>query len=145
MSFSFEQLLDATLDDIADLPEFKLFPAGAYQATLKIEEKQVNEHSIAECAFTLTEVMELSEPTDEAPALGSVATVGFMLNNEYGLGNFKKVLSSLKDGLNLSDTASLGAIIEAAQGAEVVVVLGQRKDKKDATRVYQQLVQVSVV
>jgi hypothetical protein len=47
-------LLDSNLDDLADLPEFKVPPAGAYNAViLRIEEKSIGSHPAVEMSVVL--------------------------------------------------------------------------------------------
>lgn len=140
-----DSLLDSTLDSLADLPEFKIFPAGAYQGVIELAVKKMGDNTGVEFSFTNQEVMELSDPSSEAPAVGATTSVGFLLNNEYGQGAFKKVIASLRDGLQLPETATNREVMEASKGATCVVVFGVRPDKNDKTRFYQQLKEVTVV
>ena len=39
---SIDSILDSTLDDLADMPEFKPFPAGAHKCTFDFEAKTIN-------------------------------------------------------------------------------------------------------
>ena len=139
-----DTLLDATLDDLADLPEFKIFPAGAYNGTMELSVKKMGDNTGVELKFTNVEVVELSDPTQEAPATGATTSVGYMLNNEYGQGALKKVLESVKTGMSLPDGTTNRELMELSKGANVQVVLASRADKTDATRVYQKLVSVTV-
>lgn len=140
-----DQLLDSTLDDLADLPEFKTFPAGAYNGMVKLSVKKMGDNTGVEFHFTNQEVVELSDPTAEAPAAGATTSVGFLLNNEYGQGALKKVLESMKAGLNLPEGTSNREIIALCQDIECMAVFGVRADKNDATKVYQQLKNVTVL
>lgn len=140
-----DALLDSTLDDLADLPEFKVFPAGAYNATIELAAKKMGENMGVELKITNQEAVELSDPTEEAPAAGATTSVGFMLNNEFGQGALKNVLKSLRNGLSLPETATNREVMEAAKGAMCLVVLSVRKDKNDATKTYQGLKSVTVL
>lgn len=140
-----DQLLDSTLDDLADLPEFKTFPAGAYNGMVKLSVKKMGDNTGVEFHFTNQEVVELSDPTAEAPAAGATTSVGFLLNNEYGQGALKKVLESMKAGLNLPEGTSNREIIVLCQDINCMAVFGVRADKNDATKVYQQLKNVTVL
>lgn len=138
-------LLDATLDSLADLPEFKIFPAGAYNGTCKLAVKQMGDNTGVEFSFVNQEVVELSDPTAEAPAATATTSVGFLLNNEYGQGAFKNVIASLKEGLGLPEEMTNREVMEASQDANVMAVFGVRSDKNDKTRFYQQLKSVTVL
>lgn len=140
-----DTLLDATLDDLADLPEFKIFPAGAYNGTMELSVKKMGENTGVEFKFTNQEVVELSDPTQEAPAAGATTSVAYQLNNEFGQGALKKVLESIKSGIGLPDGTTNRELMEQSKNANVQVVLSTRADKKDATKVYQSLVSVTVL
>ena len=142
---SIDFLLDSTLDDLADMPEFKVFPAGAYNGTIELAVKKMGDNMGVELKFTNQETVELSDPTQEAPVLGATTSVGFLLNNEFGQGALKKVLASLKEGLQLPDGTSNREIMEASKGAACMVVLTARADKTDATKVYQGLKTLTVL
>lgn len=140
-----DALLDSSLDDLADLPEFKLFPAGAYNVTIELTPKAMGDNPGVELKVTNMGVVELSDPTAEVPAEGATTSVGFLLNNEFGQGALKEVLKSLKEGLNISQPISNRDLMEAAKGAQCMVVLTTRTDKKDATKTYQGLKSLQVL
>lgn len=140
-----DSLLDSTLDDLADLPEFKVFPAGAYNGQIELAVKKMGDNMGIELKFTNQETVELSDPTQEAPAVGATTSVGFLLNNEFGQGALKKVLASLKEGLQIPDGTSTREIMEASKGAVCMVVLTTRADKTDSTKVYQGLKNLAVL
>lgn len=139
-----DTLLDATLDDLADLPEFKIFPAGAYNGTMELNVKKMGDNTGVEFKFTNQEVVELSDPTQEAPAVGATTTIGYQLNNDIGQGALKKVLESIKEGMQLPDGTTNRELMELSKGANVQVVFSSRADKNDATKVYQKLVSITV-
>lgn len=140
-----DALLDSTLDSLADMPEFKIFPAGAYQGIIELEIKKMGDNMGVSLNFENQEVMELSDPASEAPAVDATTSVGFLLNNEFGQGAFKKVIAALRDGLNLPETSTNREVMEAAKGATCVVVFTTRTDKNDKTKIYQGLKELTVV
>jgi hypothetical protein len=140
-----DSLLDSTLDDLADLPEFKVFPAGAYNAAISFEVKKMGENMGVEMKITNHETVEMSEPTEEAPKPTATTSVSFMLNNEYGQGALKNALKSVAQGLGLPEGISNREIMEQSKGTMCLVVLNTRKDKNDATKVYQCLKSVTVL
>jgi len=140
-----DSLLDSTLDSLADLPEFKIFPAGAYNGTVKLAVKKMGDNTGVELSFTNQEVVEMADPAAEAPAVGATTAVGFLLNNEFGQGDLKKTLTSLKEGLGLPDNMSNREVMEVTADTNCMVVFGVRIDKKDATKLYQSLKSVTVL
>lgn len=139
-----DDLLDSTLDSLADLPEFKIFPAGAYMGTIELAVKKMGDNQGVELTFKNQEVMELAEPTAEAPAVDATTSVGFILNNEFGQGAFKKVVAALKEGLGMPEDSTSRQVMEAAKGATCVVMFATRADKNDKTKFYQQLKDIKV-
>lgn len=142
---SIDSLLDSTLDDLADLPEFKIFPAGAYNGTVALAVKKMGDNMGVELTLTNQETVELSDPTQDQPAAGATTSVGFLLNNEFGQGALKKVLTSLKEGLQLPEAMTNREVMEAAAGTNCMVILTTRAAKDDATKVYQGLKSVTVL
>ena len=136
-----DSLLDATLDDLADLPEFSKYPAGAHRVTIEFEQKVVNKHPSIEAKFKLLETLELAEPTDAPQAAGTEASILFMMDNEFGQGKFKEAITPIAKHLG---TSSIRQAVDGAKGMEVVIVT-KIKQNKDKTAEYMDLVSLSVV
>ena len=145
-----DSLLDSTLDDLADMPEFKPFPAGAHRAILKMEVKDVNGIPSIDVGLTGVETMELANDSDAPIAAGDTTNVLLMLKkkdgtkNELSEGKFKELLRPLQAHFG---TASNRETMEASQGAEVLVVTKLRTDKrdKDDVKYYTDIVSLQVV
>lgn len=121
-------LLDANLDDLADLPEFVVPPAGAYNATIiDFSEKKIGEHPAVELKFRLNETMELANATDAPVAPGTETSVAFMLDNEFGVGALKAVLAPMKVAFG---TSTVRETLEACKGATIMLVTKVRSGKK---------------
>ena len=137
-----DNLLDQNLDDIADLPEFKPFPAGVHQCVIEFESKEVNEHPAVEMKVTAVSTLELADPTNGV-ALGAGDQTGilFMLDNEFGAGKLKAVMAPLSAHFG---TPSIRATMEAAKGAEVILVTKVRTNK-DKTQSYTDVVSLSMI
>lgn len=136
-------LLDATLDDIDDLPEFGNYPPGAHKVLITLDPKVVNKNPCVEAAFKYVECVELSEPTkDEAPKEGAVASVLFQLNNEFGAGLFKKLATPLGAAFG---TRSNREIVDQTKDIEVVMITGLRADKNDKEKFYMTIKELAVV
>lgn len=139
---SMDSILDATLDDLADMPEFIKYPAGAHQVVIeKIESKVINKAPYLEVKFKLRETLELAEPTDVAPVAGTESSVLFKMDNEFGQGSFKAVITPIAKH---AGTASIRDAIAAAAGMEVVIVT-KLKDNKDKTDKFMSIVSLTVV
>lgn len=130
---SIDDLLDSTLDDLADLPEFKAFPAGVHKVTINFEKKTVNKHPSVELKMTAIETLELAESTDTPLEAGTQTAILFALDNEFGQGKFKEALKPLAEHLNVT---KLKDIIEQANGMEVTVVTTLRKNKDNPAQSY---------
>lgn len=140
-----DSILDSTLDDLADLPEFKNFPAGSHAATASMEKKVINDHPCVEITFTMKETLELSDPATAEEDLckaGDSANVLFMLDNEYGQGNFKKVASVFGQAMG---TTKLSEIVEQVKDIDVVVTTSIKSDKKDKEKLRMNIVELAVV
>lgn len=140
-----DSLLDAKLDDLSDVPEFKVFPAGVYKVTFSAEAKKLGEHPAVDLTFTVVEVLELAAATETPPAVGDTSSAAYMLDNDIGQGQLKEILKLLQETFLPSETgASIRAILEAAKGAEVQIVTKVRVNKNDASQKYLQVVKLSV-
>ena len=136
-----DSLLDISLDDLADLPEFKVFNPGAHRCTFKMESKAINNHPSVEVKLTLLETVELADASLEPDAAGTESSVAYMLDNEFGQGKFKEILKPLGAHYGMS---KFGEIQEASAGAEVLVVTKTRQNK-DKTQTYLEIVSLQVL
>jgi len=129
---SLDNILDATLDDLADMPSISLFPNGAHKVRLefKIDTKKVS----VQMTMHYIEPLELADPTSTAPAKDDKNTVFFNLKkkdgtaNEYAQGALKEVVKPLQASLGGATTAE---VLENAKNAEVAVVTKIRVGKGD--------------
>ena len=139
-NLSFDDLLDGTLDDLKDIPEFKPFAAGAHKMTLKFDAtKKINEMPAIEVKLTIIESVELANPEDTPPAPGDTSNVLYMLkkkddkgvvvDNELAQGQFKELMKALSPAF--PDAKSNREIMAAAEGYEVLGVTSIRENKKD--------------
>ena len=132
--FNIDSILDGTLDDLADLPEFKPFPVGTHKAVLTMEQKVINKHPAIEVKLKALETIELPSGSEAEPVSpGQEGTVLYMLDNELGQGKFKKLLKQLAETYGTDKTNR--EIMAEAQNAEVLVVTTLRSNK-DKTKQY---------
>ena len=126
---SLDNLLDATLDDLADTPSIQLFPNGAHKVKVgfKIDDKK----AAVQVQFTYVEPMEI-DPSDNPPAPGDKNGLYLGLKkkdgaaNEYSQGTLKMIAQSLQETFPGNSTRE---ILEAAEGAEVMIVTKIRLGK----------------
>lgn len=143
---SMDDLLDRSLDDIADLPEFNTFWPGVHKCKIKWEAKKFErtvdnvKKQVPHMQLTL-EYVELMEHADakhdESPAkAGDKCSTSYDLTNENAMGALKKATKSL--GIHLG-TTNVKEIIKGSQDFEVAVVVKNRFGKDDKTVRYLQV------
>jgi hypothetical protein len=133
-------LLDANLDDLADLPEFGVFPNGTHRVTVSFESKEVNKHPCIELNMVAIETVELANPSDTPLTAGTNGSVLYMLDNEFGQGKLKEVIKPFAAHLGVS---SIRDVMEQSKGMEVTVVCKVRQNK-DKTQSYTDVTKVLI-
>lgn len=136
-----DNLLDSTLDDLEDLPEFKPFPAGAHNVKASFSEKDINGNPAVELELTLIETVELSDPQDEMMAPGTSCSTAFFLNNEFGRGNLKKCAVPFGAALGFG---TIREIVDGVKDVECLVLTTLRKDKNDPDKKYLNVKEIHV-
>lgn len=146
MSFDNLSLLDATLDDLADLKKFEPLPAGAYRLGISWETPDDDEFVVVKLKLAVKECLEIpGVEEDKFPAIGKEATFYMTLQrkdgepmtwpsgevNDQDQGRFKEVLLALAPVFNPDGTLTNRQMIEASEGAEVIGLLKVRVSKKD--------------
>lgn len=148
---SIDSILDGTLDDLADVPAFKPFPAGSHRCTVTFEAKKVSDIPSIEMSIVGIETVELSNEGDTPIAAGDKTSVLYMLKkkdgsaNELGQGQLKaNILAPLQAHFG---TASNPETLAAAQNCEVLLTTKVRTDKRDADNLkyYTDVVALQVV
>lgn len=145
--FDINSLLDGTLDALADMPEFKPFPAGTHSilGTLidKASDKKlwVNGHPAYEFKMTLDETLEMADSTQLALAKGAETNVLYMLDNEMGQGQFKKLMTALS--VKFGEKTNRELIGECKNLAMTVVT--KQRSNKDKTQMYTDIVELLVM
>lgn len=126
-----DSILDSSIDDLADLPEFAVFPAGVHTVVINWESKEVNKHPAMELKMRAVETVELSNPETDSPlTAGTESSVLYMLDNEFGQGKFKTLIKQLAGHFG---TTKISETLEASQGMEVQVVCKVRQSKDKST------------
>lgn len=131
-----DNLLDETLDDLADLPSIAPFPAGAHRAKMfvlrKMQDNQPRPGAYV-VKFEHQAVLELANATDAPPKEGDVAMLNIFTKkkdgtrNEIGEGQFKQILAPIAERLQIRQ---IGPLLDAIKdGVEVGIVTGTKKQK----------------
>lgn len=138
--FDMNALLEGTLEDLADLPEFKPYPPGSHHISIKLEQKIVNKHPGFDFKMKLIECKELADPQkDVAPEVGAETSILFLLDNEIGQGQFKKVLTAAAAKFGNKKNSEL---IADMQNAEALVITKLRENKKSEGTFYTDVVEI---
>ena len=129
-----DSLLDGTLDDLKDIPEFKPFPVGAHLCTINWVTKKVNERTAIELNLVAIATQELTNVSDTPLEAGAGTSVMFSLYkkdgsaNDLAQGQWKALLTVLAQHLG---TKTNRETMEASNGLECVVFTGIRADKRN--------------
>lgn len=132
-----DSILDATLDDLDDVPEFKPFPAGTHQAVLTLVPKEIKKRPAIEWKLVAKETIELANPDTDKPVQPNDSCSGAFIfvnedgtKNEMAQGQFKALLAPLSAHFG---TATNRDTLNAANGCEVAVTMSQRAGKKGSS------------
>ena len=139
-------LLDATLEDLADLKKFEPLPVGAYKFGVSWSYPENDEFKIVQFDLTVMECLEVPGVAEEnLPAAGKKASFYMRIQrkdgqpmlwgdgtpNDQDQGRLKEILKALAPVFNPDGTLSIREMIEASEGAEVIAALKIRVNKKD--------------
>ena len=138
--FNLDSLLDGTLDDLADLPEFRPFVPGTYRVNFnfKVDDK---DKAIYYAQLKVIEVLEQVDPNEKPMEIGAETGVRYDLKNEYGEAGLKKVLFVAADKFGKKSPRNL---IEDMKNVECLVVTKQNVNKKNG-QVYTDIVELQIV
>lgn len=123
-----DNLLDATLDDLADLPVHTPFSPGVHRVAATMELKEINGNNCVILDFKGFESLELANPEDTPIKEGDLSGTMFQLGNEFGEGKLKPIAKTFAEVLN---TSTLRETIEQVTDIECVIVTSIRIDKRD--------------
>lgn len=135
-------LLDGTLDDIDDLPSFAPFPAGIHNVKASLTVDEIGGKAAIKLDLVMVESVELADAEAEAPKAGDSCNTVFFLDNEFGLGNFKRCAKPFQEAFQC---ASTGELIEQVTDIDCMVVTSTRPDKKDPARLYLDVKEINIV
>lgn len=142
-------ILDATLDDLADLPSYEPFPAGHHRVKVTLESEKISERMKApyvEMVLEAVETIELVDADASKPTNpGDKCSTLFNLGNEFGLGNLKKCCKPLAAALG---TESIRECVEQCNDIECEVItsisIGKTDGKPDPDKKYLNIKELQV-
>lgn len=142
----FDSLLDASLDDLADLPEFKPFTPGVHEVTIEFKTKVINKHPAVELNMTMVKTIEQVDPAAPMSEPGATTSVAYMLDNDTGQGKLKEICADIGRhlGIDVQQKGALRQIIEKSTGLVCKVVTNTRPDKEDKDKVYMNVKSLTV-
>lgn len=126
-AFNLDSLLEGTLDDLAEVPDFVTYPAGTHRALMTWEMPTKERPATIGIKFSAIETVELNDANDAPLVPGSLTTVSFKMDNEYGQSNYRKIIASLSSNFGPGTNRE---IMEKSAGAEVVIITSLRYGKK---------------
>lgn len=127
-----DALLEGNLDDLADMPEFKAFPAGVHKASLELTYKQNDKKElVVNGTFAYLSAVELGDPMVAPPKAGDKAGIQMNMANEYGQGTFKMIGQALAKHMGVPPgNLTKMAVIEGVKGLEFQIVTTVQEGKK---------------
>jgi hypothetical protein len=142
-----DALLDGTLDDLADMPEFKAFPNGLHRCAIKMETKKIDGFTAVEVKLTAKETVELPAGSEEQPLqAGDNTNLLYFLNHkdpkvaEFGQGGFKIIMAAAAQHFGAKTNRELMADMNAAE----VLVVTKKRSNKEKTQTYTAIDSIAV-
>ena len=131
-TYDIDTILDGEIDDLDDLPSYITFPTGAYviNAPKGMVIKKINEKDSISFEMHIVEVLDVKAKAlledEEMPKPGDIGNTLYMLDNEFGIGNLKKVLvairkayphlNGVRDALAASEGENFGIVVSRSPG-----------------------------
>lgn len=136
MALNLDQLLDTSISDLADLPEFKQPPAGAHRCYFNLSAKEINKEPALVMNFKVIETLELEDPeTDKPLEAGDEFDIVGIMTSEFGQGLVKSVAAKACAAVGVDpETLTLGQSFAPFIGGDVIAFTGLRLDKKDTSK-----------
>lgn len=138
-------LLDANIDDLADLPPLEAPPTGMYTFNLKIvSDRKINDKEAVIMELEVVEVLEVANPEEADQAkVGQKFSEAFILGNEIAVGRMKMALKPIGEGLGVTKIADIIAATSA--GVQITATNKRRVDKTDPDKKYASLSNITVL
>lgn len=143
-----ENLMDASIDDLNDLPAFTIPPQGHYKLTVSLERKTVNDKPTIEASCVVMETLELADKAQTPSENGTKFSQLFMMDNEWGQGGFKGFVTPIAQAMSIKQ---IGEAVDKIKNIQIAATVKHRVHKEDRNkpkedqRVYANLQNVEVL
>lgn len=141
MTESFD-LLDSSIDELADLEKFTPIPAGTHKLTINWSKPEDEELVVVALKMTVVETIEMANSSEAEPEPGKTSNMRFTLGrkdgapllsksgkvNTFGQGQIKEILLALQPTFG---GATLQEVMDNSEGAEIIATLKVRASKTD--------------
>lgn len=140
-------LLDNSIDELADLESFSPIPAGTHRLAIGWETKEINNKPGVVMKMTVLETIEMSDSSAEPPEAGKKADILFLLQKEdgtpntIGQGQLKEIISVLREKFGGDNVRE---VMDNTDGAEVIATLKVRANKNDPDQKFNQVKAIAV-
>lgn len=134
---SFEDILNADMDDLEDLPPMGVPPSGNYliEVTTEVTTAGDENKPVVKAHYLINAVNQLTDETEAAEvAPGQTFTEFFFLlkkdgtPNKFAIGYMKKRLAPFA---SMAATTGVRDVIEAVNKVHANITIKRRRDKKD--------------
>lgn len=131
-----DDILDQSIDDLKDLPEFKVPPTGIYEQDVSLVMKEINKKPAIVAHHVIIECKSLADdsiPENERAKPGDSFDVGFILKDESGQRNevaegfFKAFMIPFHAHF---DDKSIKSVVEKMKDPVRIVSAIEKKERK---------------
>lgn len=148
-----DELFDASMDDLDDLPPQGVPPSGHYNVTVTFGTKTIgegkDEREVPCCDYVVDAINELSDPEEEGEVkVGQQFTEFFHLKtkkgekNTFGIGTLKE---RLKPHSERAGTTNIGELMKNTKQVAIAATLKRRENRKQEGQYNMQLTDVIVL
>lgn len=131
-----DSLLDTSIEDLAELPEFPVYHAGVHKCVFDYEARKIGDNPSLVIKLKLVETVELANPDEDAPMEAGLETeMSYNLANEFGQGRARGLADKFLIAQG-KETGTLREAFEPFKGAELTFLTNVRVDKNDKTKKY---------
>lgn len=123
-----DDLLEANLEEIEDLPDYVTPPAGYYKLMVNVDKKKkMKEKTAVQLKFTIVETIQLNNEAETRVKEGSIFTQAFFPDTSQEKANrWRWLKKAVKPYLEASGAPNLSACLDAMDGQVITGVVSLR-------------------
>jgi hypothetical protein len=137
----FDSILNTSIDEIDDLPDYANFPDGTHNALLTLEKKQMQDEPRMVLNLKYVSSITLVSLEEEAPKAGTIASTIYDVTHPLGGPAFKKAIGNV---LTAMEIKNFGEALKQIQDIPVVVTTKISTTKK-AGETYKRMRIISMI